>query len=142
MKFSSSTIDVEKAIAEMERAEKQRRKELQIWVRHKNKLIKGKKCVKCGKQADTMHHPKLRRKYDSFDEYLNEPDLKPVCHWCHHIVIHGQTPYHMLWRSCKFRNNEEIVQLPEYRQKKIIYKEYCDKCPEKKKCLAVKIGIF
>jgi len=115
------------------------KRELQIWTKHKNKLIKGKKCDSCGKQAETMHHPKPRGEYASFEEYLNETNLTPVCHWCHYTVYHKGNPYHMLWRKCKYRGNIEIRSLPEYRQKKIIYKDFCQQCSDKKECLAIPI---
>lgn len=117
------------------------KKQLRIWTRHKNKLIKGKKCANCEKSAETMHHPKPRSDYISFEEYLNERNLTPVCHWCHHTVFHGRNPYHMRWSRCHFRSNEEIRILPEYKQKQIIYKDFYNKCELKQGCLAVPIAM-
>lgn len=125
------------------RAEREReRKELALWTKRKNELIKGKTCVNCGKPANTMHHPKLRKEYGSSEEYLNEPNLMPVCNWCHYTVFHGGNPYHMRWKYCQYRGNREIRVLPEYRQKQVIFKNFCNQCQKKDKCLAVPIVTF
>lgn len=128
---------MKKLWAEERKVEK---RQLDSWVRKKNKLIVGKNCIVCGKPAQTMHHPKPRREYLTYEEYLNEPNLSPVCHHCHMIVIHKQKPFHMLWSKCAYR--KKFAYLPEYKQKEKIYSGYCNRCEQKDGCFAIKIGVF
>jgi len=60
------------------------------WRKFKKTILKeDTKCALCNLKAETLHHPKPNSEYDSFDDYLNESELKPICHLCHYFFYHA-----------------------------------------------------
>ena len=98
-------------------------KQLYAFKKLKKELLTSKtKCALCGLVAETLHHSKPRSEYESYQDYLEEKDLTPVCHLCHYFFYHAN--WGDLIQVCPFCTSSKF-----YKIKDLSYTSYkCRRC--------------